>query len=196
MLAESGGRAMRLLVNWLTSSVVLGGALLAFAACATTSAGVPATPLPQSTTMACTGTYATEHFRIHCPARWSVTTTPSIPATLFFASPQPLTGMIVSSPAGRVTASQYGTLLHQAMRRASVANIMITTKNVAIPAGANLWTLTATGTGNRGPTNTTYQQYVTSAKGARYVAVLYAPTTAFAEGEKALLAMLATVEFH
>jgi len=107
-----------------------------------------------------------------------------------------MTGMIISSPVGNLTTSQYGTLLQQYMSRANIANIAITLSDKTTTEGPNTWTMMATGTGNKAATNYTYHQYVTYHNGKRYMAVLHAPTSSFASSEKGLLSMLASLHFR
>jgi hypothetical protein len=175
--------------------VLLSGIFMALAACERYAPGATVTPPAHLTKTACSGAYSTDHYTIRCPEGWIVTSTPTLPDVVFFSSPDQMTGMIVSSPVGSLTASQYGTLLQQYMSRANIANVAITLSGKTT-VGPNPWTMMAIGTGNKAATNYTYHQYVTYHDGARYMAVPYAPTASFASSEKELLSMLASLQFR
>jgi hypothetical protein len=186
----------RLRCHSMRNIMLLSGVLISLAACERFAPGATVTPPAHLTTEACSGAYAADHYTIQCPQGWIVTSTPTLPDVLSFSSPDRMTGMIVSSPVGNLSASQYGTLLRQYMSRVNIANIAITLSDKTTTAGPNTWTMTATGTGNRGATNYTFRQYVTYHNGARYMAVPYASTASFASSEKELLSMLASLHFH
>jgi hypothetical protein len=176
--------------------LLISGVLMGLTACERYVPGATATPPAHLTTTACSGAYSTDHYTIQCPEGWIVTSTPTLPDVQSFSSPDHMTGMIISSPVGNLTASQYGVLLRQYMSRANIANVAITLSNKTTTVGPNTWTLMATGTGNKAATNYTYHQYVTYHDGKRYMAVPYAPTSSFASAEKGLLSMLASLRFH
>ncbi len=174
----------------------LGGVLMMLAACEHYLPGGTATPPAFLTKTKCTGTYAADHYTVQCPAGWTVTSAPNLPEMLVFASPDQRTGMIISSPVGSFTASQYGELLQQYMSVANVANISVIVSGKTTTAGPGGWTPAATATGNKGATRYTYRQFVRYHDGKRYMAILYAPTASSAASENSLLAMLASLHFE